>query len=338
MFLKYFISNVNADQCWYKHFLLFWPTWTCVNESINQFITMVFHVLNLEINCFLDFCQSNFFTRLWAHSLGHHLLLQKWAKLTLVFCEVVFCDTDFWKDLLLHVHSDLLNLSHTLCNHSQIMIKVLISFLFVVAFSVYFESFGELEDLFFGGVKWEDEDSLDILKGRILQVDQSNEFLYFKIDVKSLLNVFMDLAWILMFVIVIFDKTRVKRGVTKRYQRRQRHLRGLKLGGFCLRSSCILLKFGFVVIWWLWFVKIEIIIFLIMAFYYITCSLLKSINLHLNIHFMMRIRWYTRSAINLWLKLWIFIFILLSFAFTNHNTIWNTIIPYGIINWLKESL
>ena len=110
---------------------------------------MVLHVLDLEIDCILYFSQSQVSIGLRAQSLSHHLLLNKRCKLVLIFGKILFLDTNFRHDLLLNTHSDLLNLSHALCNHSEILIKFLASFLFVVHSSVFFEVFRVFEDLFF---------------------------------------------------------------------------------------------------------------------------------------------------------------------------------------------
>ena len=81
------------------------------------------------------------------------MLLQESTELILIFGKVVFRDTDFHHDLLLKAHSDLLNLGHSLGDHSKILIEILISFLMTVCFSVLFEIFRELEDFLFRGVK-----------------------------------------------------------------------------------------------------------------------------------------------------------------------------------------
>jgi hypothetical protein len=61
-------------------------------------------------------------------------------------------------------HANLLDLSHALGDHSEVLIEVLVSFLFIVHFSVFFEVFREFEDLFFGGFKGENEYFFDIFK------------------------------------------------------------------------------------------------------------------------------------------------------------------------------
>ncbi len=171
MFLEYLISNVNADQGWHQWLLLLGPAWASVNKFLNHLITVGFHVLDLQVDGLLDITQSKFFIGLGAHSLGHHLLLDEWCELVLVFGEMLFWDTDFGHDLLLEGHANLLDLSHALGNHSEVLIKVLISFLFIVHFSVFFEVFREFEDLFFGGFKGENKYFFDILKWRILHVN-----------------------------------------------------------------------------------------------------------------------------------------------------------------------
>ena len=128
MFLEYLISNVNADQCWHQWLLLLGPAWASVNEFLNHFITVGFHVLDLQVDGLLDITQSKFFIGLGAHSLGHHLLLDEWCELVLVFGEMLFWDTDFGHDLLLEGHANLLDLIHALGDHSEVLIEVLISF------------------------------------------------------------------------------------------------------------------------------------------------------------------------------------------------------------------
>ncbi len=204
---KYFISNVNTEQSWHKIFLFLRPSWTGVDKFFDHLVSMVLHVLNLEVDCFLYFSQSQLFVSLRAHSLRHHLLLNKWSKLMLIFGKMLFWDTDFHHDLLLKTHSDLLNLSHALCNHSEILIKVLISFLLVVQFSVFFEVFRKFKDFFLWSFKWEDKDFLNVLKWGILHVDGSLEFLNFQIKVKDVFVLFLELAWMLLFFVIVFDKT-----------------------------------------------------------------------------------------------------------------------------------
>ena len=171
---------------------------------------MVFHVFDLQVNGFLYLSQSEFFIGLGAHSLGHHLLLDEWCELVLVFGEMLFRDTDFHHDLLLETHTNLLDLGHALSDHSEVLIEVLISFLFIVHFSVFFEVFGEFEDLFFGGFKGEDKYLFDILEGRVLHVDGCFEFGNLKIEIENF-SVFLDFFRMLIFVEVIFDETAVKK-------------------------------------------------------------------------------------------------------------------------------
>lgn len=82
----------------------------------------------------------------------------------LVLGEVLLRDTDFHHDLLLEVHSDLLDLSHSLGNHSKILIKILVSLLAIVGFSIFFEILGEFEDFFLGGIQREGKDSFDVFQ------------------------------------------------------------------------------------------------------------------------------------------------------------------------------
>ena len=119
------ISNVDTDQSRYKWFLLWAPSWAGVDKFFNHFITMSVHVLDLKIQSFLNLLQWKFFVGFWTHSLVHHHLLHERSELGLVLHEVLLCDSDFHHDLLLETHTDLLDLSHTLSNHSQILVKVL---------------------------------------------------------------------------------------------------------------------------------------------------------------------------------------------------------------------
>ncbi len=67
----------------------------------------------------------------------------------LIFDKVVLSDADFHHDLLLKAYSNLLDLGHSLCDHSEILVHILVSLLAVVAFPVIFEVFREFEDFLF---------------------------------------------------------------------------------------------------------------------------------------------------------------------------------------------
>lgn len=163
---------------------------------------MSFHVLYLEVNGSFNLFDCELFAAWWSDALVHHLLLQEWTKLMLILGKVILLNTDFHHDLLLKWHSDLLNLSHTLGNHSKILIKILISFLFVIFFSVFFEVFREFEDFFFGCLKWECEDFFNILKCWILEIDLRFDFFDFVIKIEFWL-LFLNVFYLTLFFIAI---------------------------------------------------------------------------------------------------------------------------------------
>jgi hypothetical protein len=77
---------------------------------------------------------------------------------------VLLCNSDFHHNLLLKGHANLLNSSHALGNHTQILVEVLVSFLLIIFSSVIFEVLGKFEDLLFGGIKGEDKDLLNVFQ------------------------------------------------------------------------------------------------------------------------------------------------------------------------------
>lgn len=138
---------------------------------------------------------------------------------------MVLLDTNFHHYLLLKWHSNLLDLSHTLGNHSKILVKILISFLFVIFFSVFFEVFGEFEDFFFRSIKWETKNGFDILKGGVLKINLRFDFFDFVIEIEFGLLFFNNLRFGLLFVVITFVETdNYDKEITKQVHRPKQHL------------------------------------------------------------------------------------------------------------------
>lgn len=207
MIFENFVSNVDTDQCWDKSFLFLWPSTTSVDQFVSHLFTVSSHVINLKIDGSFNFVDCKFFARWCPNTLAHHLFLQERTELLLILSEVILLDTDFHHNLLLKWHSDFLDLSHTLGDHSKILIKVLISFLFVIFFSVFFKVLGEFEDFLFGSIKWKTKDGFNIFKGRILKIDLWFDFFDFVVKIKFRFLFFDNFWFDLMFIVIAFIET-----------------------------------------------------------------------------------------------------------------------------------
>lgn len=235
MSLEGFISNVNTDQCWHERLLLLTPSWASVNQIFDHLVTVVFHIIDLEVDSLFDVVQINLFRWGWSHPLRHHLFLQEWTQLTLILGEVLFVDANFSNNLLLNAHSDLLDLSHALGDHSQILAKILASFLTIESLSVLLELFGESEDFFLWGIKWECKDSFDIFKGGVGHVDGGFELLQLQVKIECGLIIFNQFVWWFLFFVVVFNEARIRKGLTREYRRLRQHLPIRGERGLCFR-------------------------------------------------------------------------------------------------------
>lgn len=200
-----------------------WPSTTSVDKFFSQFFALSFHVIDLKINGFFYFLNTELLA-CWSDTLVHHLFLQEGTKLLLILGEMILLNADFHHNLLLKWHSNFLDLSHALSNHSEILIKILISSLFVIFFSVFFEVFGEFEDFLFRGIKWETKDGFDILKRRILKIDLRFNFIYFIVKNEFGFFQFNDFTFNFLLIVITFVETVLKKECTKQVHLPKQHL------------------------------------------------------------------------------------------------------------------